>query len=1091
MWLRTAKVDNYFLSLPPKERTVYNRLAGFDGRQAAPRLRWRVPAWLPLPRPKGQHLAVNMRGERIVVWFVLGVVCTCVYNPWASAQAVPRSNPSARYFAAFEPFLDGEYRTAVRVFEEEGRGAIRTPQVAWIDSICYHTMQGECYYALGRLDQALAHYTAAIQLFLTYPDFLMWVQFPTTVGPLRTGRTCPWGPSNRRSQPGQFPAELLVRIGRLDHRDVLMHGGVVQHPAMIPVRIQEVVRTLCWSIYRRTEILGPISPHDPLTSDLLAALSRSPAPPNHWSQAWIDIPHALALIAAGKAAEAIPLLNRSLVVVGQYDHPMTGLALVQLGRLALARGDMGTAATLFHDATVSAFQFEDGHLLEEAFRHAALTHILANRPGVLPSLQPAAEWAKVQDLRALRVILLAAMAEQLLIAGKGPDAMALLKEAEQTIGRREMGEGRIGAELRYLQAIAEYQRGNLAGGDSLVTSVLRYMGQGSLWLFQIRHLDTQFAAGKVTPQGPITVRTAMEIYGQLLRDPDATDWVYRPMEALAVCAIPHTQSYENWFLVALQRKEPETAVEIADYARRHRFWSTLPFGGRLLGLRWVLEGPEERLPPEAAIQKQQLLVQFPRYAALAKQAEQILRPLRQGPLAIDGGETNRGRTQQLQELAKISQQQEVILREMALRRCPALLAFPPRHSLRDIREQLPPRTVVLTFFAVGNDLYGFLFDRERYDYWKIKSTEAVRRNLLALLRAWGHYEANRELTVKELNSTAWQQEAEALLRAIVDGSRADLLGDFDELVIVPDGLAWYIPFEVLGQKREKEFVTLLSTKAVRYLPVLSLSVPSPVGRRIAARSVVVLGRLHPQEPEGTASEVFAFLSRGQAGYVAWGSQLQVPSVVIMPLVDQLVVWDDLRVDASQPLATNLLAALARGPGNTLADWLNLPWGGPDVVVLPGFHTPMESGLRQERTAPVGYDLFLTTCALMANGSRTVLISRWRNAGEICAQLVREFLQELPYEPASESWRRAATLARQWTVNPELEPRIARASGSSGLVAEHPFFWAAYMLVDAGLRPEPPEAVAEPPAVQMEKPKEPQGPAAPPLPDNALTPEKKD
>lgn len=1045
---------------------------------------------------RGRNKQTEFRGTRFarsIHLLLLAIYVGLVVNPGelcAQAPVPGRSVPSLRYFATFDLFLDGDYRTALRVFEEESRGAIRTPQARWIDSICYHTMQGECLYALGLLDEALVHYTAAIQLYLSYPDFLMRVQFPNTIGPAttRAGKLCPWGASHRRSQPGQFPSEMLIGQGRLDHRDVLRQGGVVQYPVLIPVRVQEVVRTLSWAIYRRTELLGPLSPHDPLTSDLLAVLSRSPALPNHWSQAWIDIPHALALVAAGKSPEAIPLLNRALVVAGQYDHPLTGIALLQLGRLALGRGDLDGAATLFHDATVSAFQFEDGHLMLEAFRHAALTHLVANRPGVLPTLQPAAEWAKVQDLRALRVNVLLAMAEQLLAGGKTAEAAGVLKEAETAIARREMAEGLLGAELRYLQAIAEYQRGNLAGGDTLVTSALEYMRRGSLWLFQIRQLDTQFIAGKITPQGPITARTAMEVYGQLLRDPEASDWIYRPLEALAVTAIPHVNSFENWFQVALQRKEPEAAVEIADRARRHRFWSRLPFGGRLLALRWVLEGPEDRMPPEAALEKQQLLAQFPRYVALSRQANQILAGLRQGPFPLRGDESDRAVSQQLAELARLSQQQEAILREMALRRFPASLVFPPQRTLKEIRDQLPPKAVTLVFFAVGNDIYAFLLDKEQYDTWKIKSTELLERRLISLLRSWGHYEANREISVKELSSTAWQQEAEGLLRAIVEGSRADLLADFAELIIVPDGLGWYVPFEALGQTKDNEFRTLISTKGVRYLPVLSLLVPTPAGRRIASRSVVVLGRLHPQEDETASKTAYELLARGQAGYSALSGSLLAPSAVVKNIIDQLVVWDDLRVDQAQPLALTPLAAVARGPGNMLSDWLQLPWGGPDVVLLPGFHTPMEATLRRDRSLPAGHELFLTSCGLMATGTRTILISRWRNGGETCSQLLREFLQELPYTPASEAWQRAVTLSTTWPIKPEAEPRLARSNNPPELTAAHPFFWAGYMLIDTGLRPEPPPA-EEPPAVQVEKPKGPQAPAAPPPQEDNSGPQK--
>ena len=54
------------------------------------------------------------------------------------------------------------------------------------------------------------------------------------------------------------------------------------------------------------------------------------------------------------------------------------------------------------------------------------------------------------------------------------------------------------------------------------------------------------------------------------------------MESMASLNVPHLASYEHWFLIALERNEHELALEIADRGRRHRFFSSLPIGARLL-----------------------------------------------------------------------------------------------------------------------------------------------------------------------------------------------------------------------------------------------------------------------------------------------------------------------------------------------------------------------------------------------------------------------------------------------------------------------------------------------------------------------------
>ncbi len=60
---------------------------------------------------------------------------------------------------------------------------------------------------------------------------------------------------------------------------------------------------------------------------------------------------------------------------------------------------------------------------------------------------------------------------------------------------------------------------------------------------------------------------------------------------------------------------------------------------------------------------------------------------------------------------------------------------------------------------------------------------------------------------------------------------------------------------------------------------------------------------------------------------------------------------------------------------------------------------------------------------MANGARTLLLSRWRTGGQTSFDLVREFVQELPDGPASDAWQRAVLLAMDSQVSFSGEPRI--------------------------------------------------------------------
>ena len=68
--------------------------------------------------------------------------------------------PSAQYYGVFGSYYDGDYRDlAPREFQMAGRGGIRSGTNRWIDSICYYTMVGECYYQMGQHQQSLVQYS--------------------------------------------------------------------------------------------------------------------------------------------------------------------------------------------------------------------------------------------------------------------------------------------------------------------------------------------------------------------------------------------------------------------------------------------------------------------------------------------------------------------------------------------------------------------------------------------------------------------------------------------------------------------------------------------------------------------------------------------------------------------------------------------------------------------------------------------------------------------------------------------------------------------------------------------------------------------
>ena len=207
-----------------------------------------------------------------------------------------------------------------------------------MDSICYSTMMGECYYQLGDLGRALEQYTAALNLFLAYPNWTLRIDFPPVVEPLLATlpRPITWGATTRGTTIGRFPDKYPVLQGRLDNADVLRRGGIIALPEYAQVNVHEIIRCTALAQRRRREILGVTCSQDPLTAALADTLGRR-APLNHWSQPWSDVLTGLAYASQGKSAQAVGELKKAVTIAGQFDHPLTATALIELGNLHFER----------------------------------------------------------------------------------------------------------------------------------------------------------------------------------------------------------------------------------------------------------------------------------------------------------------------------------------------------------------------------------------------------------------------------------------------------------------------------------------------------------------------------------------------------------------------------------------------------------------------------------------------------------------------------------------------------------------------------------------------------------------------------------
>jgi hypothetical protein len=499
----------------------------------------------------------------------------------------------------------------------------------------------------------------------------------------------------------------------------------------------------------------------------------------------------------------------------------------------------------------------------------------------------------------------------------------------------------------------------------------------------------------------------------------------------------------------LDRKEKDVAMRISDALRRHRFYTSLPLGGRVMNLRWTLESPPESLTETARLQRQDLLNRYPNYVQLSQEAQQLKADLAALFAAPASGDSQKRQADAQSRLTEIGEAQERILWAIGLGRDAGEFVFPPTTDVTVVQQQLQPRQRILVFAATGNATYAFMLGKENYANWQIEAPTKIRANVVKLLHDFGQFDRNQPLGIKELSGTTWKDTAAEILQQLTGNAPPEAWDEIDELVIVPDGLLWYVPFEALQISSGTGKVPLIEKVRIRYVPTVSLAVPDKTPRKRDARTAVVAGEIFAKSNETAAQEVVTQLHADDPNVFAVPVKPAPSPVLLAKTVDRLVVLNDLDNDAKGPYDWSPLPA-DRGKGaGALAQWMLSPWGGPDQVVLPGFHTPAETALKRGGT---GDEMFLAVCGFMSTGARTILLSRWRDGGRTSYDLMREFVRELPHRGASDAWQRSVRLAIESELDLSLEPRVKAPPTDTTLKAEHPFFWSGYLLVDTGIEP---------------------------------------
>ncbi len=973
-------------------------------------------------------------------WFLMLAFGLIFVSPSSFAFAQTRSVPTQEYYLQFNQYYRGDYRRAVKDFISAERSAIKFGNQRYIDSICYWTMIGECYYQTGDYAKALGFYEQSIDLYLTHlrNDWQARVQPPPIIPPDNQAvnrARINWGTSARRFIVAKTPDSFSVLFGRMDAERAFQEGGLVQNPETRQVDISEIMRCTALAIYRRNVILGPTSKYSAISNRISAGL-RSGAADGSLLGAYNGILQGIALASTEDWDAATRVLGSSLQFNGNMDHPLTGLGLLQLAQIGLATQSYRSAGQFALEASYTGAIFNQYDVVDDALSLASQMHTMQNSGGFAP-LPNAIAWANRENANKLRVSLAIQLADSLAESGAVKESNDALALANFPGGRDTLSIPKVNGRIKYIQAVNQFQTGNFDAGMTSLQAALKSYSPNSLWLFRLGMSDSLAAAGGIGE------RQADLLYGSLLRDPNGHDWKLDPLEAISFLTSDHLAAIERWFEVAILRKDYERAIEIAELARRHRFFSQVPLGGRTLAFRWMLHSPVESLPSSTQEQRREFLTRYPQYQQWINRTEQINTALSLLPVQPDSG-TNEFREQGklFDELAEISQRQEAFLANCGLRRLPADMAFPPQYAISEYRNRLTGNNTAWVCFATASGYHRFLIRSNMAQYLGSIKERDVQKQVAGLLKKISA--SDPQVDASLLNDEGWKTTAKEAAQFILGEVPIEDLATGSELLIVPDGILWYFPFELAQHGDGESQKNLGDETDIRYSPTLFLAFDDRDHPPSKKRKAVVVSKVHLRGNLQFSEEAFKELATADSEVIKLDSlPKRTQPELLATLLDEVLVWSEIQLGKNHPLDFAPIA-LAPAPATPLRTWLLLPWRSPSTLVLPAFESDAGNGLRGKRQ---GMDLFVSTVGMMASGGRSITISRWRTGGENSLLLSRNYYERLGKMPSAKALRESIAIAREADLKYDAEPQIKFKKSDPVVKANHPFFWAGLMRLE--------------------------------------------
>ncbi len=1010
--------------------------------------------------------------------------------------------PVADYYTGLHFYHLGQFELALKRFQLMVPKAVRSTYVRfpWVDSIFHEVMMGACFEQLGQLSDAMTHYNRAANIFVRFPQvglLVMW-WYPLTPAQQTNRVISPWGRIQRPVNPGIYPmryfpihrgllreyllGEWLVDRQTFGQRHFVNANDIlpaIQNGDVLMFDMPEYVRCLSVMLQGRYRILGPMASFDPLSHELLRAFRPSWFPVSyslrgrerHWSQTWMTLLQGLAFLGAGNEARAKSLLQESVVMPGQMVHHLSASAMLQLGKIEASHRNWKAASNWFQDASHVAYVYQDSDTIVESFKGWFRSSLQDSDTQKAP-LAPAIKWAKtaryqafqhslndavtVEMLRQLsfgnlqdaqfhymQSSLLLIGAEQQLEANRVSRARRMIREFLVGNRRSRVDSRLLEAQYEFLSARLAYSRKDQAAGDAALQRSLAIQASQSPRRFQFQLMLRMLNGGD-------DQQILQKLYPYFFTQAPLWEESWEVADSIVYKRQPKTEVMDEWFQRLFYQGKRSLTFEISEQIRRERYLSTLPLAGRMLSFAWIFEAPDHMLPPRVREMRRIFSARFPEYGKLTQQWQTLHDQFRKQPLVPETVEDKKQQQSLVRSIIQLDATRRLYRRQAACSRGPVEPVFPPLRRLTELQKQLPEGRAIWSFYISRQRVYAFWLTSRNFDSWEVGQVPTMTRTVAEWLRAIGNV-GRRPLTSQVLSDSNWKTMSQGILNQLLQGRGSNLLRGVKELVVVPDGVLWYLPFELLGYDvfaPGEPFSSLIGRVQVSYVPTASLAIPTSRLSEINTDTVVSLGRDRKSDETSWDKQLGEDMASLPTGEV-FQFKATVKSSVPVALANNRIFLQDLDWPGNQIFGWNPFAYQLSATPISLPPVIEYGMHGMRSVILARQRTPAEWALDSKKVDTSGHSMFFMSTNLMASGIQRLLISRWRVGGQSARYLIRDFLQEQPHSTPSDAWQRAVLLSGKRLLDPAGEPRLDSQMKMSA-AAEHPFFWSGYLPMEGGL-----------------------------------------